>query len=63
MARGYRAWALFSAPVAAWCVIELALRIAAGETAGIAGAALLGACAAASGWLALWRARAIAVTP
>ena len=63
MGRVYRAWALLSAPVAAWCAIEAVLRLATGETAGLATTAFLGGCAAGSGWLALWRARGVAATP
>ena len=63
MARAYRFWALFTAPVAAWCIIEVGLRVATGETAGMGATTLLGACAGGSGLLALWRARGIAATP
>lgn len=47
--------------VLAWCVCELALRLATGATAGTRDAALIAACAAGSAVLAHSRRRSLAV--
>ncbi|MCC6386951.1 MAG: hypothetical protein IT302_06180 [Dehalococcoidia bacterium] len=44
-ARGYWLFELVAWPAAAWCAIEVALRVGTGATDGIAATALLGLCA------------------